>query len=158
MKKVIVFVILAALMVSAAVYGKNKTEEKGMSLTGAFAAGTEKDVWKDASPETSLLGFGWFDGGEGRFGFYDQSRLAILEELKRVPAVPASDFTAEKMTYPVYRFSARTGANEDTNTIDGIAVETEGFVLLYTVTRDADAEGGEDLIPGMFEMLSLEAG
>ena len=63
-----------------------------------------------------------------------------------------------KMTYPVYRFSALTGANEDTNTIDGIAVETEGFVLLYTVTRDADAEGGEDLIPGMFEMLSLEAG
>ncbi len=63
-----------------------------------------------------------------------------------------------KMTYPVYRFSGLTGANEDTNAIDGVAVETEGFVFLYTVTRDADAEGGEDLIPGMFEMLSLEEG
>ena len=62
------------------------------------------------------------------------------------------------MTYPVYRFSGLTGANEDTNAIDGVAVETEGFVFLYTVTRDADAEGGEDLIPGMFEMLSLEEG
>ena len=63
-----------------------------------------------------------------------------------------------KMTYPVYRFSGLTGANEDTNAIDGVAVETEGFVFLYTVTRDADAEGSEDLIPGMFEMLSLEEG
>ena len=133
MKKVIVLVILAALMVSAAVYGKNKTEEKGMSLTGAFTAGTEKDVWKDASPETSLLGFGWFDGSEGRFGYYHQSRYAILEELKSVPAVPASDFTAEKMSYPVYalQIGGKDGFERSYLWTNGYLITKDGSAYYY---------------------------
>ncbi len=61
------------------------------------------------------------------------------------------------MTYPVYEFSFLTGSNEDTNLLDGIAVETEGYVFLYTVTRDADSEDtGVGFIRDMYEALSLE--
>ena len=70
----------------------------------------------------------------------------------------ADEARSAQMTYPVYAFSVLTGENEDTNIVDGIAVETEGFVLLYSVARDADGEGGEDLIQSMFDKLSLGEG
>ena len=133
MKKVIVLAVLAALLVSAAVYGKEENEGRGMYVSGSFAAGTEEDVWKDVSPETSLLGFGWFDGSEGRFGFYDQSRLAILEELKSVPAVPASDLTAEKMTYPVYalQIGGKDGFERSYLWTNGYLITKDGSAYYY---------------------------
>jgi len=69
----------------------------------------------------------------------------------------SNEALSAKMTYPVYEFSFLTGSNEDTNLLDGIAVETEGYVFLYTVTRDADAEDtGVGFIRDMYESLSLE--
>ena len=97
MKKGVLVLALAILLVSAAVYGKEKEKED----EGRHG---EADILGKADPDRSLLGFGWFDGKEGSCGYYYESRYSILKELKAVKAVPASDFTPEKMTYPVYAF------------------------------------------------------
>ena len=69
----------------------------------------------------------------------------------------SNEALSAKMTYPVYEFSFLTGSNEDTNLLDGIAVETEGYVFLYTVTRDADADDTSvGFIRDMYDALSLE--
>ena len=97
MKKGVLVLALAILLVSAAVYGKEKEKED----EGRHG---EAAILGKADPDNSLLGFGWFDGKEGSCGYYYESRYSILKELKAVKAVPASDFTPEKMTYPVYAF------------------------------------------------------
>ena len=152
MKKVIVLIVLAALLVSAAAYGKEKDGEQKIFTADAFAAGTEEDVWKNASPDTSLLGFGWFDGRKGLFGYYYQSRYAILEDLKSVPAVPASDFTAEKMTYPVYALliGGKDGWEQTYLWTNGYLITKDGsaysynydFAKLFAKSFDSEAEPG----------------
>ena len=87
---------------------------------------------------------------------WESVRSAFGDDLANWDCVSSEDLSA-KMTYPVYEFSFLTGSNEDTNLLDGIAVETEGYVFLYTVTRDADAEDtGVGFIRDMYEALSLE--
>ena len=87
---------------------------------------------------------------------WESVRSAFGDDLTNWGCASNEDLSA-KMTYPVYEFSFLTGSNEDTNLLDGIAVETEGFVFLYTVTRDADAEDtGVGFIRDMYEALSLE--
>ena len=87
---------------------------------------------------------------------WESVRRAFGDELTNWGCASNEELSA-KMTYPVYEFSFLTGSNEDTNLLDGIAVETEGYVFLYTVTRDADAEDtGVGFIRDMYEALSLE--
>ena len=87
---------------------------------------------------------------------WESVRRAFGDELTNWGCASSEELSA-KMTYPVYEFSFLTGSNEDTNLLDGIAVETEGYVFLYTVTRDADAEDtGVGFIRDMYESLSLE--
>ena len=61
-------------------------------------------IFEKSDLENSLLGFGWFDGKSGKYGFFNEDRFEILDSLKKVNAVPAPDFTPDKMTYPVYAF------------------------------------------------------
>ena len=87
---------------------------------------------------------------------WESVRSAFGDGLTNWGCASNEDLSA-KMTYPVYEFSFLTGSNEDTNLLDGIAVLTEGYVFLYTVTRDADAEDtGVGYIRDMYEALSLE--
>ena len=87
---------------------------------------------------------------------WESVRSAFGDDLANWDCVSSEELSA-KMTYPVYEFSFLTGSNEDTNLLDGIAVLTEGYVFLYTVTRDADAEDtGVGFIRDMYEALSLE--
>lgn len=87
---------------------------------------------------------------------WESVRSAFGDDLTNWGCASNEDLSA-KMTYPVYEFSFLTGSNEDTNLLDGIAVETEGYVFLYTVTRDADSEDtGVGFIRDMYEALSLE--
>ena len=87
---------------------------------------------------------------------WESVRSAFVDDLANWDCVSSEDLSA-KMTYPVYEFSFLTGSNEDTNLLDGIAVLTEGYVFLYTVTRDADAEDtGVGFIRDMYDALSLE--
>lgn len=87
---------------------------------------------------------------------WESVRSAFGDELTNWGCASSEELSS-KMTYPVYEFSFLTGSDEDTNLLDGIAVETEGYVFLYTVTRDADAEDtGVGFIRDMYEALSLE--
>ena len=85
MKKLLVFLIPAALLV----------------LSACSKAGSA-DIFANAAPEHSMLYFGWFDGKEGVCGYFNDERFEILDALKKVKAAPAPDFTPDKMTYPLY--------------------------------------------------------
>ena len=71
----------------------------GGSPSGETISG--EGIFEKSDLENSLLGFGWFDGKSGKYGFFNEDRFEILDSLKKVNAVPAPDFTPDKMTYPV---------------------------------------------------------
>ena len=85
MKKLLLFVITAALLVSLSACGKAEPV----------------DIFANADPDY-CLDFSWYDGKEGLSGAFYAERYEIVEELKKVKATPAPNFTPDKMTYPVY--------------------------------------------------------
>ena len=75
------------------------------SLLALFGcAKTGNTIWKDASPGTSAMHFYRFDeaGGYGNITFDQTDEGKILSRLSAVDATPVSDWTAEKVTLPVY--------------------------------------------------------
>ena len=73
-----------------------------LSLFGCGKAGNT--LWKDASPGTSMLVLYRFDdeGGRGRNLADAGKEGKVLAELSAVKAVPVTDWTADKVTLPVY--------------------------------------------------------
>ena len=74
-----------------------------LSLFGCGNAGGN-DLWDEASPGTSAMHFYRFDeaGGYGSITFDQTDEGRILSRLSAVDATPVSDWTAEKVTLPVY--------------------------------------------------------
>ena len=64
----------------------------------------ENHLWDEASPETSAMFLYVFDKEVGRvfITFNQTDEHAILDRLSAVDATPAADWTAEKVTLPVY--------------------------------------------------------
>ena len=88
------------------------------------------DIFANADPDNSMMYFGWFDGKEGVCGYFLEERFEILDELKKVKATLAADFTPYKMTYPVYAL--------DPHGKDGLSLPflwTNGYII----TRDGTA-------------------
>lgn len=87
MKKVLLALLCAALL---------------LSLFGCGKGGN--DLWEKASPETSAIFLYTFDedGGQAGITFDQQTEHAILEQLSSVTATPVPDWTAERVTLPVY--------------------------------------------------------
>ena len=92
----------------------------GKEAGGGTPSGEPVNVWENENLKDCMLGFGWHDGKEGTFGYWYEERFAILEELKAVKAYPVSDFTPDKMKYPVYALEM---------------MDTEGFLLPYIWTN-----------------------
>lgn len=88
MKKILAILLCAALL---------------LPLFGCGNTGGN-DLWDEASPETSAMFLYSFDKDGGRAGItFDQAdEHAILDRLSAVKAVPVTDWTAEKVTLPVY--------------------------------------------------------
>lgn len=74
-----------------------------LPLFGCGNAGGN-DLWDEASPGTSAMHFYRFDeaGGYGSITFDQTDEGKILSRLSAVDASPVSDWTAEKVTLPVY--------------------------------------------------------
>lgn len=88
--KQLIIIITAALMMLL------------LASCGSRSSAQAVDVWDKAELQNGALSFGWREKTEGGFGFFYDNRFAILEDLKKVKAYPADDFTPDKMTYPVY--------------------------------------------------------
>ena len=85
MKRMLLCVIAAALLLFLSACSKDEPV----------------DIFANADPDYCLY-FSWFDGKEGLSGAFYAERYEIVEELKKVKATLAPDFTPDKMTYPVY--------------------------------------------------------
>ena len=85
------------------------------------------DLWNEASPGTSAMHFYVFDeeGGYGSITFDQTDEGKILDRLSAVDANPVSDWTAEKVTLPVYGI--------EIGTKDGMGIRaawSNGYLLL----------------------------
>ena len=145
---------------------KEKGEETANSVSGnaeyvfmTVPAKEPVDVFKELDLRGSLLQFGYFDGKEGERRFFNKERLDILEELSRVKAYPAEDFTADKMTYPVYSLAGGGGFGAGRYLwTNGYLVSWGGKAYYYhydfsaLMEREADVPGAKIGSPAELEL------
>lgn len=104
-----------------------------LPLFGCGKAGNS--IWKDASPGSSLLVLYRFDeeGGRGR-DLSDQGKEGkVLKELSAVEAVPVTDWTADKIKFPVYgvEIGSKDGMGILAAWSDGYLILRDGSVYRY---------------------------
>ncbi len=105
-----------------------------LSLFGCGNAGGN-DLWDEASPGTSAMHFYRFDeaGGYGSITFDQTDEGRILSRLSAVDANPVSDWTAEKVTLPVYgiEIGTRDGMGMLAAWSNGYLILRDGSVYEY---------------------------
>jgi len=99
MKKIICLFLILVLVLSVsgcAAKASAINEKKGAVVTN--------DLFKNASPQTSALGFFCYDGvtTTRRYLFPADSIKKVLNELSSVQTIFAEDWSPEKITLPVY--------------------------------------------------------
>lgn len=92
MKKIIALLLCTALLLPLLGCGGTKT------------GSGSNDLWAEGSPETSAMFLYSYDkdGGRARITFNQKDEHAILDRLSAVKATPVTDWTADKVSLPVY--------------------------------------------------------
>ena len=111
-------------------------------------------LWDDLDTDNSAIDLGWFDGTQGRFGFFAFAS-DIVELLKAAPAFPADDFTPDKLTYPVYGLacSNKNGHGVEYLWTNGYLLASDGSV--YRFNYDFEALTKREFSFGEREVLRL---
>ena len=73
----------------------------------ACGTGGGNILFDDASPDTSVMSFYFFDGSGGWYDWISDvdTEQAILAELSKVKAKPVDNFTSDKLTFTMYGFT-----------------------------------------------------
>lgn len=98
-----------------------------LSLTACGGGGNE--LFAEASPDSSVMSFYYFDGSAGYSDWISDTdkEREILAELSRVNAKPVDGWTPDSVTYPMYGVAIGTG--------DGMGLSmlwTNGYLITRT--------------------------
>lgn len=100
-------------------------------------------LWDDLDTENSSIDFGWFDGTQGRSGYFAFAS-DIVKSLKAVPAFPADDYTPDKLTWPVYGLACndKTGHGVQYFWTNGFLLSSDGSVYRFNYDFKALTQRG----------------
>ena len=156
MKRFVSLIMIPVLLMGLCACGKQKAPEGSMNETEkntetTAAAGAsdpaEKTesvpLWDDLDTENSAIAFGWFDGTQGRFGYFAFAS-DIVKSLKAVPAFPADDYTPDKLTWPVYGLACndKTGHGVQYFWTNGFLLSSDGSVYRFNYDFKALTQRG----------------
>ncbi len=156
MKRFMSLIMITVLLMGLCACGRQKAPEESMSGTkkstettaaAEASAPAEKTksvpLWDDLDTENSSIDFGWFDGTQGRSGYFAFAS-DIVKSLKAVPAFPADDYTPDKLTWPVYGLAGndKTGHGVQYFWTNGFLLSSDGSVYRFNYDFEALTQRG----------------